>query len=459
MDHFAYTLGCLHCEGVDLAQVAQAVGTPTYVYSHATLKLHAERITDAFAELKPLICFAVKCSPNIHVLRTLADCGLGMDVVSGGELARALAAGVHPSKIVFAGVGKTDEEIRSALAVPHPDGTTAPIALFNVESQPELQALQSHAANLGVQARCALRVNPGVKAGGHEYIVTATSQSKFGVGLEHARALLARFGNNPHAPIVGLHMHLGSSILTPQPYAEALRRVLALIDHAAESGLTIQSLDLGGGFGADYQTGDAPAAVEYARVIVPMLRDRVARGLKIILEPGRTIAANAGVLLTRVLYVKQGHAEGEDKKFIICDAGMQTLLRPSLYGAFHFIWPTSVVPGQEPTRRDENLNLPGLELADVVGPVCESGDFLAKGRALPPVARGDLLAVFTAGAYGISMASRYNSHPLPAEVLVHGNDFHLIRRRETIAELLEHELNANPSHEGTGEGTGKGGDI
>lgn len=441
MDHFAYIGGDLHCEGVALSHIAGQVGTPTYIYSAATLKLHAQRIAAAFAPLKPLICFAVKCCPNVAVLRLLAAEGLGMDVVSAGELTRALKAGVHPSKIVFAGVGKTDAEIRMALSAPTPggaatpSGTPAPIGLFNVESEPELEAIGEVARSMGVVARCAIRINPGVKAGGHAYIVTAANDSKFGVSPDHARAIIRRFAGHPHIRVAGVHMHIGSSILSPEPYAEAVRRVLAVIDDAAQMGVTIESIDVGGGFGADYHTGDAPSAAEYATVLVPLLQERVARGLKVILEPGRTIAANAGVLLSRVSYVKQG----ESKKFIIADAGMQTLLRPSLYNAFHFIWPARVAPHHEPVRRDEKLDMPGLETADVVGPVCESGDFLAKDRALPPVARADLLAVFSAGAYGMSMASRYNGHPLPAEVLVEGNTFRLIRRRETIADLLEHE--------------------
>jgi diaminopimelate decarboxylase len=465
MDYFAYRDGRLACEGVDVESIAHAVGTPTYVYSAATLTLHVKRLAEAFAPIDPLMCFAVKCCPNVHVLRTLVDLGLGMDVVSGGELARALAAGCDPAKIVFAGVGKTEVEIRAALAA-HlaaptlltPDARAArtlgsidpstadvarPIACFNVESEGELETIARIARQMGVRCRAAVRVNPGVKAGGHAYITTADIHSKFGVSPDHALELFRRFARDPHVQVDGLHMHIGSSILTPEPYAEAVRRLLALADQAGAAGAPIRWLDIGGGFGADYHTGDAPGAEAFAKVIVPLIRPRLeaarARGeeLRIVIEPGRTIAANAGLLLTRVQYVK--HAAG--KKYIVTDAGMQTLLRPSLYQAFHFMWPTRVGPQHEPPTRTERPTVDGvLEAADVVGPVCESGDFLARDRALPPVAPGDLIAIFAAGAYGMSMASRYNSHCLPAEVLVRGESSTTIRRRETIDDQLAHEL-------------------
>ncbi len=441
MDHFHYRDGELFSEGVRLADIAAAAGTPTFVYSSATLALHYQRIVEAYADLHPTICFAVKACPNISILRTLARMGAGMDVVSGGELYRARLAGVAPSKITFAGVGKTDAEIRDALRggsnfAGLPAGTTEPIAAFNIESEPEYTAIAAIARQMGVTAHAAIRVNPGVKAGGHEYIETGTSDTKFGVSPEHALAMLKRFGADKHLRLTGLHMHIGSSIQSPTPYADAIARILKIIDDAAAFGVTIDSLDLGGGFGADYTTGASPSAKEYAAVIVPLLRDRVQKGLKITIEPGRTIVANAGVLLTRVLYVK---VEGP-KKFLVCDAGMNTLLRPSLYEAFHFIWPASVAPMHEPRLRTEKPDLPGLEPCDVVGPICETGDFFAKDRPLPTVARGELLCLFAAGAYGMSMSSRYNSHPLAAEVLVEGDTHTLIRRRETLADLVSHEL-------------------
>jgi diaminopimelate decarboxylase len=447
MDDFNYRDGELYCEGVRLSEVAAEVGTPLYVYSRNTLIEHAAKVRAAFAELDPLVCFAVKSCPNIHVLSALAEAGCGMDVVSGGELRRARLAGVDPSRIVFAGVGKTDTEIRDALrggALPGEDAGD-PIGLFNIESEQEYEVLAMAARSMGVRAKAALRVNPGVKAGGHAYIETATESSKFGVELEHAAQLLERFSHEKHLRLSGVHLHIGSSIVTPEPYAEALGRVLAMIDGLARKGVVVDTLDIGGGFGADYQTGDAPSAAEFAKVIVPLLKERVAGGLKVVIEPGRSISANAGVLLTRVLYVKLsggrgGKSEGAGKKFVVCDAGMNTLIRPALYDAFHFIWPTGVSPQHEPVRRAATMDLPGLETCDVVGPICESSDFFAKDRLMPMVARGDLLAVFAAGAYGMSMASRYNSHPLPAEVLVTGTHAKVIRRRETVEDLVEHEL-------------------
>lgn len=446
MDHFRYDNGELFCEGIKLGDLAARTGTPAYVYSKATLEMHYDRLAAAFAELNPLICFSTKCCSNLHVLRTLARRGSGLDVVSGGELHRARLAGVPPEKIAFAGVGKTDEEIRDALGkgwgagsstgLGGLEGSDQPIGLFNIESEGEFEVIASAARAMGVQARAALRVNPDVQAGGHAYISTGHKETKFGVDLNHARVLFEKFGHEKHLRLCGVHMHIGSSITQTQPYVEAVGRVLALIDDLDRKGTKIEVLDLGGGFGADYKTGASPAAADFARAITPMLKDRVKAGLKIVLEPGRTIAANAGVLLTRVLYVKHSGR----KKFIVCDAGMNTLIRPSLYGSFHFIWPISVSPQHEPPRRAEVLDLPGLEPADVVGPVCESGDFLAHDRPLPPVARGDLIAVFTAGAYGMSMASRYNSHPLPAEIMVDGGRAQIIRERETLSHLIGSEL-------------------
>ncbi|MGQ0626537.1 MAG: diaminopimelate decarboxylase [Phycisphaerales bacterium] len=433
MDHFVYRDGELTCEAVNLAALAAEVGTPCYVYSRATILTHYDKLAAAFAPLRPMICFSVKSCSNIHVLRALVERGAGLDVVSGGELARARLAGCPPERIVFAGVGKTDEEIRDALSGAEGAG---PIGLFNVESEPEFEVVAAAARAMNVSAKAALRINPEVSAGGHDYIQTARKESKFGVTFDHARALITRFAREKHLKLTGLHLHIGSSINTPGPYVDALRKTLTLVDALAAEGVQIDTLDLGGGFGADYHTGDAPPAADYARELVPLLLDRVARGLRIVFEPGRTIVASAGVLLTRVLYVKHAAA----RKFIVCDAGMQTLIRPALYNAFHFIWPTSVSPHHEPPTRSETLDLPGLERADVVGPVCESGDFLAKDRLLPPVARGELLAVFTAGAYGMSMASRYNSHPLPCEVMVDGARARIIRQRERHADLVHHEL-------------------
>jgi diaminopimelate decarboxylase len=440
MDHFRYDDGELFCDGVRATDLAAEVGTPAYVYSRATLELHYDRLVQAFSTLKPLVCFSTKCCSNLHVLKVLARKGSGLDVVSGGELHRARLAGVAPEKIAFAGVGKTDQEIRDALGrggstLP---GGDQPIGLFNIESEGEFEVIASAARAMGVQAKAALRVNPDVVAGGHAYVATGHKESKFGVDLAHAKVLFEKFGHEKHLRLSGVHMHIGSSITSTEPYVLAVQRILQLIDDLARSGTHIDTLDLGGGFGADYQTGASPPAADFAAAITPLLKDRVAAGLKIVLEPGRTIAANAGILLTRVLYVKNSGR----KKFIVCDAGMNTLIRPSLYGSFHFVWPTSVSPQHEPPKRAPVIDLPGLEPVDVVGPVCESGDFLAKDRPLPPVARGDLLAVFSTGAYGMTMASRYNSHPLPCEVLVDGTRAQIIRARESTADLVAHEQSA-----------------
>lgn len=450
MDLFHYTEdGRLHCESVDLASVAARAGTPTYVYSGGTLDLHFDRLRDAFAQLDPLICYSVKCNSNLHVLRRLVARGgggaraggAGLDVVSGGELHRARLAGADPRTIVFAGVGKTREEIADALgASAFLQDPQEPIRLFNVESEGECEQIRAVAASLNVTANAALRINPDVDAKTHKYTTTGTKENKFGVDIARAVEVYKRFHGTPNLRLTGLHMHLGSPIYETEPYVEAVRRALALIEKLAAAGIVIDTLNLGGGFAADYETGKARPAADYAGALVPLLRERVRDGLKLILEPGRTIAANAGVLLTRVQYVKRGRA----KKFIICDAGMHTLLRPPLYGSFHFVWPAHVAQQHVPPggARAEALDLPGLEPCDVVGPICESADFLAQDRALPPIAPGDLLAVFGAGAYGMTMASRYNSHPLPAEVMIDGDSARLIRRRESYDDLVAHELEA-----------------
>ncbi|MDX2117569.1 MAG: diaminopimelate decarboxylase [Planctomycetota bacterium] len=463
MDHFTYESGVLHADGVSVERIADEFGTPTYVYSAETIRNHVHGLTAAFAALRPTICYAVKACSNLEILRLIGSLGLGMDVVSGGELERAWLAGVPMSRIVFAGVGKGDDEIRAALdgrfsplcntsvirdGAPGRDAAAlasrGPVACFNVESEEELEVLAAIAAevfqNSGQRAVAALRVNPDVDAHTHAYTTTGKAENKFGVPIEHAASIFKRFGpGSEHAAsldLCGVHMHLGSPIYTTAPYVEAIKKLLSLLDALAAQGTPAKNLDIGGGFGADYQTGRTPSFAQYAQAIVPLLKDRVDAGLKIVMEPGRTIVANAGVLLTRVRYVKRGSA----KTFLVCDAGMNALIRPSLYSAFHFIWPVRVTHEFLPPRREERMPMPSLTPCDVVGPICESGDFLAKDRPLPPVKRGDVLAVFSAGAYGMSMASTYNDQPLPAEVLVTGETAELIRPRGTIAEHVRHEL-------------------
>ena len=432
MDDFVYRGGVLHAEDVPAEDLAAQFGTPLYVYSRATLLAHAKRLREAFAELDPLICFSIKCCSTLGVLRTLHDAGLGMDLVSGGELMRAQRAGVDPARCVQAGVGKSDVEIEAALR--------AGVGLLNIESEEEFDNVARIAERTGLVAHAALRINPDVDPKTHRYTTTGTRETKFGVDIERARAFFMSRGHHPHCRLTGLHLHIGSPVFSPDPYCEAIRRALALIDELHEEGIAIETLDLGGGFGADYETGQSPDARAYAAAIVPLLAERVkgAEGrapLRIILEPGRTIAANAGVLLVRVLYTKRS---GE-RTFAICDGGMNVLMRPSHYGSWHFIWPAAPGEAFAPPRRARDLDLSGLVETDVVGPICESGDFLGTERRLPPLKRGDLIAVFTAGAYGMSMANRYNSMPLPAEVLVDASAAHLIRRREVHADLIEHE--------------------
>ncbi|MFZ9689675.1 MAG: diaminopimelate decarboxylase [Phycisphaerales bacterium] len=427
MDDFEYRDGQLHCGSVPITDIADRFGTPTYVYSARTLLDHHRKFARAFAALDPLVCYSIKSSGNIHLCRLLADEGAGMDVVSGGELHRAMAAGCPASRCVYAGVGKTDAEIEFAIR----EG----VGVLNVESEAEFENVAAIAARLRRTCVAALRVNPDVDPKTHRYTSTGRKETKFGVDIERARAFFMQYGGDPWCRLTGIHLHIGSPVYSVQPYVDAITKTIALMDALQAQGHTVDTLDLGGGFGADYETGQSPDAAAYAAAIVPLLERRVRAGLRVILEPGRALVANAGILVTRVLYVKQSG----DKTFAICDAGMNTLLRPCHYDAFHFIWPVSPVPGFIPDRRARAMQQDGLVLMDVVGPICESGDFLAIDRPLPPVRRGDLVAVFTAGAYGMSMASRYNSVPLPAEVLVEQGTVRTIRRRETWDDLIAHE--------------------
>ncbi len=429
MDHFNYRNGQLFCEDVNIDELASRVGTPVYVYSRATFQEHYDRLTAAFASLDPIICYSIKSCGNIHICRLLAERGAGMDVVSGGELHRARLAGAPMSKVVYAGVGKTDDEIRQAIE--------AKIGYFNIESEAEFENIANIAKSMGAKVRGALRINPDVSdPRTHVKTTTGKKETKFGVDIDRARRFFEKYGRDPHLQLTALHLHIGSPIYSAEPYVLAITRALELVNELAARDIPITALDIGGGFAADYETGASPSAADYAGQIVPLLQPFKDAGGKIILEPGRTIAANAGILVTRVQYIKKGGR----KKFVIIDSGMHHLIRPTLYDSFHFIWPTNVAPSHVPPQRSQNLDLPGLEPCDVVGPICESGDFLAKDRSLPPVARGELLAVFTAGAYGMVMASNYNTMPRPAEVLVDGSTATLIRRRETYDDLTGPEM-------------------
>jgi diaminopimelate decarboxylase len=425
MDSFSYKKGRLFAENVDIEKIAADVGTPAYIYSKATFIDHLTKIQQAYRETDTTICYSVKACGNINILKFLAKAGSGFDIVSGGELYRAIQAGAIPSKIVFAGVGKTDVEIVEALR--------ANIAYFNIESEAELENLirlvkeNNPAGN--EKPKAALRVNPDVDPQTHTYTTTGKKETKFGVDIEQAQKVFARYGRESSVNLCAVHIHLGSAGHTVEPYVEAIEKMLILIDRLRADGFTIEALDIGGGYGADYVTGTAPTAADYAAAILPLLKGK---NLKLIIEPGASIAANAAILLTRVLYLK---TSGE-KKFVIVDAGINDLIRPPLYGAFHFIWPVKVGGNLVPQQRDKDSQLAGTEVVDIVGPICESGDFFAKDRAIPPVQRGDLIAIFTAGAYGFTMSSNYNARGRAAEILADGNKFSVIRKRETYEDLI-----------------------
>lgn len=428
MDHFNYRDGELYCEDTPVSEIAASVGTPAYIYSKQTFLDHYHAITEAFAELEPIVCYSIKSCGNLHLIKLLADQGSGMDVVSGGELFRAQEAGADMSKVVYAGVGKTDDEIEQAI--------NANIGWFNIESEAEFENIASIAQRLGKYAHGALRINPDVAdARTHAKTTTGSKETKFGVDIERAKRFFLAYGKNEHLRLDAIHLHIGSPIYSPEPYVKAITKALEVIDELKAEGFEINTLDIGGGYAADYETGDSPSYKEYADAIVPTLKSFKAGGGTIILEPGRTIAANAGILLTQVQYLKQGGA----KKFVICDTGMHHLIRPTLYEAWQFIWPTKVADEHVPTQRAKDMKMAGLEVSEVVGPICETGDYLAKDRPLPPVQRGDLLAVFSAGAYGMVMASNYNAMPKPPEVLVGTDAFVTIRRRETYEDLVAAE--------------------
>lgn len=412
MHHFSYKGGVLHAEDVSIVRLADEVGTPFYCYASATLERHYHRLADAFQDLDALICFAVKANSNQAVLTTLARLGAGMDVVSVGELRRAVAAGVSPERIIFAGVGKTRTEMAEAL--------NTGILAFNVESEPELLALSEVAAGLGQTASIALRVNPDVDAKTHAKISTGKSENKFGVPYDEAPRLYERAARLPGIRVRGVHTHIGSQITSLQPFMDAFRLMRDLVLELRRQGHTISYLDLGGGLGVPYRKDDPlpPDPDAYAAIAKAAIADL---GVRLIIEPGRMIAANAGILVARVLYVKRGPT----RVFTVVDAAMNDLIRPTLYDAHHEIWPI---------MEDKLAAAPNVQ--DVVGPVCETGDYLALNRSLPPFEAGDLLAVMTAGAYGATMSSTYNTRPLAPEVLVKGRDHAVVRPRQSYDQLI-----------------------
>lgn len=413
MRHFEYRDGELRAEEVSLTRLAEEVGTPFYVYSHETLSRHFRVFDEAFASVSRLICFAMKSNSNLAILRLFGAMGGGLDIVSGGELFRALKAGVPADRIVFAGVGKSDEEIAFALE--------RGVLLFNVESEEELANVGAVASRLGKRARVAIRVNPDVDPRTHPYIATGLKKSKFGIDIGRAREQYRKAAALEGVEPAGVHCHIGSQITTSAPFADAVDIVARLVEALRGDGHDIRYLNLGGGLGITYRDEEPPLPKDYAAAILPRLEGL---GCALIFEPGRVIAGNAGVLVARVLYEKVS----PDKRFVIIDAGMNDLIRPSLYQAFQDVWPV-----EEAVKERER------HLTDLVGPICESGDYLAKDRSLPELRRDDLVAVMSAGAYGFTMASNYNSRPRPPEILVRGSEYHVIRERETYDDLVRGE--------------------
>ncbi|NTU43061.1 MAG: diaminopimelate decarboxylase [Nitrospirales bacterium] len=411
MNLFQYKNGELYAEDVPVREIAEKFGTPTYIYSYNTLLNHFKAYEEAFDGFPHIVCFALKANSNGSILRLFAKNGAGADVVSGGELYRALKAGVPSKKIVYAGVGKTDDEIRYALK--------SKILMFNVESEDELRRIDSIAGDMKAKAPVALRINPDVDPETHPYISTGLKKHKFGLPIENALEYYSIANSLKNIEIVGIHKHIGSQLTKISPFVDALKRILLLVDELTRHGIGIRHLDIGGGLGITYRDETPPNPAQLAKNLLPLLKER---DLTLIMEPGRSLVGNAGILVTKTLYLKKG----EEKEFVIVDAGMNDLMRPSLYGAYHHI---------QPVKKSKRDNV----VADIVGPICESGDFLAKDREIPEVKQGEYLAVMSAGAYGFTMSSTYNSRPRVAEVMVRGDQFDLVRKRETLEDLMRGE--------------------
>ncbi len=407
---FHYRDGVLFCEEVPLEEIAGKVGTPCYVYSYSSIVEGIRSYTEPLSAVGGFPCYAVKANSNLAVLRTIFREGAGADIVSGGELFRAVRAGVDPSKVVFAGVGKREEEMAYALRMG--------ILMFNVESSQELEVLNTVARDVGKKAPVAVRVNPDVDPKTHPYISTGLRESKFGIDVEEAVEIYKRAASMENVEVVGIHCHIGSQITTVSPFVEAVNKVLEVVDRLRELGISVKYMDIGGGIGIRYKDEEPPRPEE----LIGLVKEKVLeRGLTLLMEPGRSVVGNAGAFLTRVLYVKKKAT----KTFYVVDGAMNDLARPALYNAYHEIRPVRETGGSV--------------VADVVGPICETGDFLAKGRELPEVRRGDLLAVMSAGAYGFTMASNYNSRPRVPEVLVRKDQFYVVRERESYEDLIRGE--------------------
>jgi diaminopimelate decarboxylase len=412
MHEFRYKNGRLCCEDVPLEQIAQAFGTPTYVYSYRTLIDHLHKLQDAFKSIKPLVCYSAKANPNIAILRALIREGCGVDVVSGGELYRALKAGADADRIVYASVGKTEAEIRQAIL--------KDMLMFNVESQEELVVIENVAREMGKRAKISIRVNPDVDPYTHKYITTGKKHTKFGLDIKTAENLILKTNVLSNVCVYGIHIHLGSQIVSSKPFVQALTKISDLIERLRKKGIYLQYLNIGGGLGIIYKEEKPQTAKDFANAILKILKKI---NLKVIMEPGRFIVGNAGILLTKVLYIKDTPV----KKFVVVDAGMNDLIRPTLYQAYHQILPI------------EEKFLKNQCVVDVVGPVCETGDFLALERKMACVCAGTFLSIMGAGAYGFSMSSNYNSRTRAAEVLVNGNSFEIIRKREEYKDLIRGE--------------------
>jgi len=411
MNHFVYKNDDLYCEDVSVSHVAEQIGTPFYLYSYSTIRRHFGVFENAFNGLDHLTCFSVKSNSNLAILRLLALEGGGADIVSGGELFRAIRAGITPDKIVYSGVGKTRKDIEIALK--------SDILMFNVESDQELQTLNNIAKDIGCKATIAMRINPDVESKTHPYIVTGFSENKFGIQIEDSLNTYALAKHLKHIDVKGISCHIGSQLTEIDPFVEALKKLKELLEELKKMGLDIEFLNLGGGLGITYNDEKPPHPLEYAKALKETIGEN---RFTLILEPGRVIIGNAGILVTRVLYTKST----KNKRFIIVDAGMNDLIRPALYNSFHAVQPVKMTHSE-------------MFAADLVGPVCETGDFLARDRKMPPFEPGDLVAVMSAGAYSFSMASNYNSRPRPAEVMVKEKLFSVIRSREVYEDLISGE--------------------
>jgi diaminopimelate decarboxylase len=411
MNHFQYKGNELYAEEVRLADIVAKVGSPVYVYSHATLERHFKAFDDAFAPVPHTVCYSVKANSTQSVLKTFVNLGGGVDIVSGGELYRALKAGVDPKKVVYSGVGKKDDEIEYALYTG--------ILMFNVESEQELTRISELASRVGKKAGIAIRVNPDVDPGTHPYITTGLKNAKFGITIDRAMGEYERAAGLPGIDVIGIDMHIGSQLTKVNPFVDSIEKLKAMIGKLKEMGINLKYFDCGGGLGIQYNNEEPPLPADYGKEIIAATKDL---GMHLVFEPGRNIVGNAGILVARCLYTK----ERDEKNFIMIDAGMNDLARPALYGSFH---------GVQPVKKDQD----GMITADIVGPICESGDFLVKDREVPMFKQGDLMAFMSAGAYGFAMSSSYNSRPRAAEVMVKGGAFEVVRERETVEDLVKGE--------------------